>query len=177
MLYTITWGDFCSTMLPLLIIYYLFVTLKYYRHELIAVFSGRTEPRKGQVVQAAAVAPVPAAGGTITENAPAQPGLFDGQGGAVAGIDSPQGPEERGTPEMFKVMEKVVAMLKGVVAQGVEGGIGREELLMQISDVLSRYPHLKGTPYQGAINSFLVRTCSSHFSLVLEDGDLGALWG
>ena len=116
----------------------------------------------------------------VKEEAPAQPGLFDGREEAGAGLPGLVGEGGQGvqdaTPEMFKVMEKVVTVLKSVIAQGVTTGISPEELLAQIGEVLSRYGHLKVTPYQGAVNSFLIRTCSSNFSLMLEEEDLVALW-
>lgn len=164
MLNTVTWGDFISAMLPLLVIYYLVVVLKYYRHELVAVFSGRREPSRAEVL-AAANASV----------APVQPSLFDGQVGQLPGLGGDDQVQQ--SPEMFKVMAAVVAILKDIVAQGAAEGTDKEQLLTEIADVLSRYGQLKGTAYQGSINSFLARTCASNFSLVLEDPDLMALWG
>lgn len=170
MLYTTTWGDFFSFILPVLIVYYMVVLLRYYRHDLIAYFSGRTEPSRAEAAAATVAVPV-----EKVEPVPVQPGLFDDQDGRLGGG---QRDEQAGqSPEMFKVMAAVVAILKDVVAQGVAEKADKEALLTQIADVLSRYGQLKDTPYQGSINSFLARTCASNFSLVLEDGDLAGLWG
>ncbi len=46
MLKTITWEEFGTALLPLLIIYYLYVLLKYYKHEL--VLSCRNYKYRGQ---------------------------------------------------------------------------------------------------------------------------------
>lgn len=94
-----------------------------------------------------------------------QPELFEGR---VMGSDE--------TPELFKVMDKVVSVLKSVVSQGVVGRISKEELLDQVSEVLRRYGQLKGTTYQQAVNNFLTRTCSSNFSLLLGEEELNELW-
>jgi len=184
MLHSITWGQFGTALLPMAIIYYLYVLLKFYKHELVVFFSGNTGGPKDQAAVTDGAARAPGAPraleAAVKEEAPAQPGLFDRQGVAAAGLPGLAGEGGQGvqdaTPEMFKVMEKVVTVLKSVVAQGVTTGIGREELVAQIGEVLERFGHLKGTPYQGAVNNFLVRTCSSNFSLVLEEEDLAALW-
>lgn len=173
MLNTVTWGDFISAMLPLLVIYYLVVVLKYYRHELVAVFSGRREPSRAEALAAAGASE--AAVEEQVKEAPVQPSLFDGQAGQLPGLSGNDQVQQ--SPEMFKVMAAVVAILKDIVAQGAAEGTDKEQLLTEIADVLSRYGQLKGTPYQGSINSFLARTCASNFSLVLEDPDLAALWG
>lgn len=171
MIYTMTWKDFFSIVLPLLIIYYVVVLLKYYRHELEVYFLGKREPLSTEEEKAAVARCIKEQLGHL----PVQPGLFDEQKERLIGGE---GSEQAGqSPEMFKVMATAVAILKDVVAQGVAEKIHREALLTQIAEILSRYGQLKNTPYQGSINSFLARTCASNFSLVLEDGDLAALWG
>ena len=80
------------------------------------------------------------------------------------------------TPELFKVMEKVLTLLKGVVSQAVVAGTNRDELTDHLIEVLSGYHQLKGTPYQEAINNFLVRTCTSNFSFTPDEQELQGLW-
>ena len=171
MLYTTSWGDFFSVILPLVIIYYIVVLLKYYRQDLVAYYSGRREPSRAEKE----AAPVSRAVREEVALVPAQPGLFDEQKERLAGWEG--GDQGRQSPEMFKVMATVVAILKDMVAQGVAEKIDKEQLLTQTAEILSRFGQLKNTPYQASINSFLTRTCASNFSLVLEQGDLAALWG
>ena len=87
-----------------------------------------------------------------------------------------EGPGPGQTPELFKVMEKVLTRLKGVVSQAVVAGTNRDELTDHVSEVLSGYRQLKGTPYQEAINNFLVRTCTSNFSFTPDEQELQGLW-
>jgi hypothetical protein len=171
MLYTTTWRDFFSFILPLLIIYYIVVLLKYYRQELLVYFLEKRKPLTAEEETAAMARVIKEQLGHL----PAQPSLFDEQKERLVGLGGDD--QGRQSPEMFKVMATVVAILKDVVAQGLAEKMEKEQLLTQIAEILSRYGQLKNTPYQASINSFLTRTCASNFSLVLEQGDLAALWG
>jgi len=171
MLYTTTWRDFFSIILPLLIIYYMVVLLKYYRHELLVYFFEKREPLTAEEETAALARVIKEQLGHL----PAQPSLFDEQKERLA--EWQEGDQGGQSPELFKVMATVVAILKDMVAQGVAEKTDKEKLLTQTADILARYGQLKNTPYQASINSFLTRTCASNFSLVLEQGDLAALWG
>lgn len=171
MFYTNTWGDFFSLSLALLIVYYIMVLLKYYRHDLLILMGEKRKPWTAEEEKEAVTQYIKKELG----HPHSQPGLFDEQPERLIGSEG--GKQGGQSPEMFKVMATVVAILKDLVAQGVAEKIDKKELLTQITDILSRYGQLKNTPYQQSINSFLTRTCASNFSLVLDDGDLAPLWG
>ena len=80
-------------------------------------------------------------------------------------------------PEMFKVMEKVVGLLRVVINDGAATGVRREELVEKIQQVLVKYRHLLRTPYAKTINHFITRACLTQFSLTLTEEDIGRLWG
>lgn len=152
------------------VVYYVYVVGRFYRKEIISFLRGKRGAGQapGKPVRPGAGKaglPLAGPGGDVVPD-PRQPKLFQGtEEGAGA------------APELFKVMEKVVGVLKSVVAQAVAGGTEKEELLDHIQEVLAGYGHLRGTPYQESINRFLMKTCSSNFSLVLGDMDLVDLWG
>lgn len=167
MLQSISWVQFCTALLVAGVVYYLYVLGWYYRTEIFRLLSrkrreaasapGRRElwVEPSAVVQAEAAARVGA-----------QAGLF---------AEEVEGPDR--TTEMFKVMDRVISLLKGVVSQAVTEGTERGELMEHIGEVLGEYGQLKGTPYEATINNYLVRTCSSNFSLVLGEEELEVLWG
>ena len=181
MLRFISWTEFNVTLLVAAVIYYGIVLGKFYRKEIISIVTGRkttagasvtkTGPGSGQAGRAGSGQPVVAVGDSKPKAAEGLPGV-----GQAMLFDKT---EETGdsAPELFTVMEKVVGTLKGVVNQAVAEGIHKEELMDHFREVLGNYHYLKGTPYQGNIDRFLVRTCSSNFSLVLEDRELVDLWG
>ena len=132
----------------LTVVYYVYVGVRFYRHEVLEFFAGPgAEPGPSPVEDSG------------------QPTLFKAEGPAAGQ-----------SPELFKVMEKAITVLKGVISQGAASGTGKEELTDHIRGVLGSYGQLRGTPYEETINSFLVRTCASNFQFVLDAEGLKRLW-
>jgi hypothetical protein len=153
MLSSISWGQFLLFMLVATCVYYGYVAVRFYRIEISALLRGQRPG--GPAGQPAVAGAVPAKQGSIFPST------------------APTGSEDA---EMFKVMEKVVGLLKGLISDGVTSGIGREDLLDHIRGVLGSYRQLRKTPYQEAINNFLERSCATNFSLPLSAEDLAGLW-
>ena len=86
------------------------------------------------------------------------------------------GDKEGETPELFKVMEKVVKLLRQMFGEAAATGVRREELEDRIRTVLSGYRQLVKTPYQVSINNFIQRSCTTAFSLLLSDSEIMRLW-
>jgi hypothetical protein len=156
MLSKISWSQFGTVVLAVLVVYYVFVLGKCYRKEIAGIFSGKKRAPKAAGA---------AAGGAATAGA-----------SASASASAPVEAKDQ-VPELYKVMEKVIAQLKGVMDEGMVSRAGREELTDHIRGVLSGYRQLKKTPYQVSINNYLVRVCSAQFALSLDEGQLEALWG
>jgi hypothetical protein len=78
--------------------------------------------------------------------------------------------------ELFMAMQQAIAVVRQVVTQGTEHKLDRENLLDHLREVLSNYRQLKGTDYAGTINNYLMRVCSSEFSLHLGEVELAELW-
>ncbi len=77
---------------------------------------------------------------------------------------------------LFKAMERAIAVIRKVIAEGISYKLDRENLLDHIREVLCDYGQLRGTVYDQTINKLLVRVCASEFSLVLDESELAALW-
>jgi hypothetical protein len=104
-------------------------------------------------------------------------GHGSGLSGEGQGVMFEEAAAEKPEPEMFKVMEKVVALLRAVLNEGAVTGVRREELEDRIQQVLGKYRHLLRTPYGTAINHFITRACMTQFSLALGKEDVQRLWG
>jgi len=182
MLQSISWLQFGSFLLVAGGGYYLYVLVRYYRKEITSFFLG--SGRKPKELSKPAR---PGASQGIGEwNGSEQSGPFDRQVAPSGAVDKEESIQpglfnEQGGPsdqmgESFKVMEKAIGSLTGVIKKGVAEKISRKELLNQLSEVLAKYGQLKDTRFQDAINNFLTRSCSTNFSLLLGEDELDVLW-
>jgi hypothetical protein len=195
MLHTITWAQFGAVILLGLVIYYGYVLIRYYGRELRAFAQGKKvgSDGKGHPGHADIISHGPLLQGAGSGSAGSRgAGTGSSAGGpAVQGPAAGQVPVPAGhgqgtifpgpgtgdnTPELFKVMEKAIVLLRQVVAEASAAGVRREELEDRIRTVLSGYRQLVKTPYQVSINNFIARTCTTNFSLMLSDAEIAALW-
>jgi hypothetical protein len=157
MLHSISWARFGAVLFIAMVIYYGYVLLRFYGRELRALVTG----------------------GNAGNNGMTQEIKGEKKGTGMEGGQAPLFPEAGvgETPEMFKVMERVVLLLRQVVSEAAATGVKREELEERIRMVLSGYRQLVKTPYQVSVNNFISRVCMTAFSLRLSDADIVELWG
>jgi hypothetical protein len=187
MLQSISWARFGAVLFIGLVIYYGYVLLRFYGRELRALFGGGEAGLNGtrQGTEGMKV------GSGVVEGAAGIGAAESGTaGGGASGVGVDQAPQRRDggqgkifpeaageeTPELFKVMEKVIVLLRQMVNEAAATGVRREELEDRIRILLSGYRQLVKTPYQVSINNFIARTCTTNFSLMLSDREIAGLW-
>jgi hypothetical protein len=110
----------------------------------------------------------------------AREGMEDGESSAAPGSDQAelfeQGDKMAEGNEMFKAMQHAIGVARELIAWAVQNKLDRENLLDHLHEALSKYRQLRGTDYAGTINNYLVRVCSSEFSLQLGEAELAELW-
>jgi hypothetical protein len=175
MLQSISWARFGAVLFIGLVIYYGYVLLRFYGRELRALFGGGEAGLNGtrQGTEGMKV------GSGVVEGAAGIGAAESGTaGGGASGVGVDQAPQRRDggqgkifpeaageeTPELFKVMEKVIVLLRQMVNEAA------------IRMVLLGYRQLMKTPYQVSINNFIARTCTTNFSLMLSDREIAELW-
>ncbi len=165
MLHSITWGQFGLVIFIGLVLYYGYVVVRYYGRELSGFAQGNKnrQDRKGAKLEPAEEAKGAVTGGTSVGDQAAGQGSMFSERAAVEGQ----------TPELFKVMEKVIVLLRQVVSEAAATGVRREELEDRIRMLLSGYRQLVKTPYQVSVNNFISRACATNFSLRLTDAEIG----
>jgi hypothetical protein len=196
MLHAISWARFGAVLFIGLVIYYGYVFLRFYRRDLVALLRGDRSGRKGMAESVETAVKV--AQGEVNEvGAGVDRGVADRKSARAAGgaertesadvVQTPAkaeggqaalfpGDKEGETPELFKVMEKVVKLLRQMFGEAAATGVRREELEDRIRTVLSGYRQLVKTPYQVSINNFIQRSCTTAFSLLLSDSEIMRLW-
>jgi hypothetical protein len=130
MLRSIIPEPFGSLFLPVTIIGYVVWILRYYKHDLVALFSGDNGRPAGYPTEAEGAIP-------------------------------PIGTGERATRtdlDGMPLVEEITAELRHRIVQAYGGGIDAGTLEIQVREVLDRYPHVKDTPYEAVVDTF-VRRC------------------
>jgi hypothetical protein len=160
----ITWGQYGVFILLATAGYYLYIGLRYWGPGMIP---GSGRPKSGSIDMNRV--PSRSREGKEGAESTAAPGsdqaeLFE-QGDKVAEGN-----------EMFKAMQHAIGVVRQLIAWGVQNKLDRENLLDHLHEALGKYRQLRGTDYAGTINNYLVRVCSSEFSLQLGEAELAELW-
>ena len=161
MLKGITWGQYGIFILLATATYYLYVVLRFWGAGIIS----RSGRRKSGAIDLKRVP----GGGRASGDSSVAPGsdqveLFE-QADKVAEGN-----------EMFKAMQHAIGVVRELIAWAVQNKLDRENLLDHLHEALGKYRQLRGTDYAGTINNYLVRVCSSEFSLQLGEAELAELW-
>ncbi len=164
MLKGITWGQYSVFILLVTAAYYLYIGLRFWGSGIVSGF-GRGKS------------------GSIDLNrmpGRAREGKAATVSSAVPGSDQAELFEQRDKVpegnEMFKAMQHAIGVVRELIGWAVENKLDRENLLDHLHEALSKYRQLRGTDYAGTINNYLVRVCSSEFSLQLGEAELAELW-
>ena len=174
MLHSITWGQFGLVIFIGLVLYYGYVLLRFYGREMRGFAQGKKNGAdwKAAAREQARAAPEPAKvgpAGVVIGQRPQR--MESGQGKIIP--ETAMGE----TPDLFKVTEKVIMLLRQVVNEAAATGVRRDELEDRMRMLLSGYRQLVKTPYQVSVNNFISRACMTTFSLQLSDREIAELWG
>lgn len=164
MLKGITWGQYSAFILLITAGYYIYIGLRFWGKGII---SGSGKLKSGSIDMKR----VPGSVRSVRE---------DDETLAVAGADQAelfeQGDKVAEGNEMFKTMQHAIGVVRELIAWAIQNKLDRDNLLDHLHEALSKYRQLRGTDYAGTINNYLVRVCSSEFSLQLGEAELAELW-
>jgi hypothetical protein len=164
MLKGITWGQYGVFIVLVTAGYYLYIGLRFWG---AGIISSARRRKPGSLYLKGV--PGRARGGVVGDESSAAPGsdqaeLFEQTDRVAEGN------------EMFKAMQHAIGVVRELIAWAVENKLDRDNLLDHLHEALSKYRQLRGTDYAGTINNYLVRVCSSEFSLQLGEAELAELW-
>lgn len=150
MLSNITWGDFFAGVFAIVVLYYLYVLVKFYPHKLKTLFSSK----KGAI----------ATQSVFLEESPDQ--------------DNNQSYEEPASDqydEMEDVEELVASLVKGI-ENASEQNMVPGEFKQHLRMILREKPSIKNSPYRSSINQLIISECGKHGTITLSEKEVDALW-
>ena len=84
--------------------------------------------------------------------------------------------EASDTDSLYHEVENLTRKLKETIADASSKNYHREEFIFLLQLTLKEYPHLKGSPYQVAINNLIISECEKYGSLHLSAEEQVMLW-
>ena len=80
------------------------------------------------------------------------------------------------TDSLYHEVENLTTKLKETIADASSKNYHREEFIFLLQLTLKEYPHLKGSPYQVAINNLIISECEKYGSIHLSAEEQVMLW-
>lgn len=156
MLTGISWTDYFIVVGIALVIYYAFVSVKYYSGEIKDLLSGK---RKLQFK------PVPSA---------------QSQRQYEKDVDQVQQEEgggfEETTDSEFAEVEHLIERLKQVIEDASRRKLIPEEFKQYLAMLLKEYPSVKQSPLRSSINELIISECQKYGTVTISEDEVELLW-
>ncbi len=146
----ISWASYILAVTLLLAAWYLVIGMRFYFHDLQNLFTRKSKPNLQ---------------------------LAPNENYSTTGSEfTPKETETLDSDELFHEVEKLTTKLKETIADASSKNYHKEEFIFLLQLTLKEYPHLKGSPFQVAINNLIESECEKHGSLHLSAEEQVMLW-
>jgi hypothetical protein len=163
MLSSISWTEYLVVIILLLIVYYVFVGLKFYSIELQSIVKGKTS------------SPGLASENTI-EDCIIRSNNFQNNQSELFPSYQRYAPQVQETDDTFQQVEELTIKLKKVIADAASSNIVKEEFILSLQLALKNYHFLKGSPFLVAINNLIASECDKYNFIHLSAEERVMLW-
>ncbi len=151
----ISWGNYIFVVTLLLTVWYLFVGVRFYSHDLQNFLVRKRKPNL-QVDD--------------------DEFLNDERKVRESSKFTNEQIESSETDILFQEVEELATKLKEAIANASSKNLNREEFIFLLHLTLKEYPHLKGSPFQVALNNLIVSEFERYGSIHLSAEELLMLW-
>ncbi|RPD44044.1 hypothetical protein [Paracnuella aquatica] len=163
MLNNISWANYLSFVILLLVMYYAVVGVKFYSQEIKDLLSGKTKLRFRSTTSNYSGDEV-----TNAEGQSLQSELFPSNLNYVPATEEPN--------DTLQQTKELTHSLRETIAEAVEKSYIREEFILSLQLLLKKYSFLKGTPSLSAINNLIASECEKYGYVQLSAEERVMLW-
>ncbi len=156
---SISWTTYLLLLLALLIVWYLFIGLRYYPGELRRILKSRN--RTSLTIDSDGEAKKIAASSTKAIGSPEV---------TQEDVVLPESPDDT-----FKQVESLVEKLKNAIAEASTKKQVHPELMYYLRLLIKEFPDLKYSPYRSAINELIISECEK-LGTALNEEEAENLW-
>lgn len=155
MLNDISWTDYIMAVGITLVIYYLFIGVKYYAGEIKDLLSGK---RKFKLKPALPAAHEKQYDQNIESE---QPG--------ITGFENSKDDE-------FIELEHLIGRLKTVIEDASHREMVPQEFKQYLTMILKEYPSIKDSPLRSSVNEMIISECQKYGTVMLNEDEVDSLW-
>ena len=153
----ISWANYLIVVSILLAIYYLFIGLRFYIHELKNVFLNRS-------IQL----------GSFQNNSS---GKARTHSESDQGLSEPSNePFVEDANDAYKEVEDLISRLKISIEEGVRDQRSKQDFSQNLKLILKEYPSLKKSTFRAAIIELIISECEKYGSTILNEDEVAVLW-
>lgn len=194
-MFQITWREYIIFILSVLVIYYLYVVMKYFRKELLSLIGRSDKPELGQQTNDIDTEPKKRiwqyrdepvddpATNAVLANSPNEHFTFSDRTPPRFLPQQQELPDQKGdlfeggseTALEIQELQNAVIAIRHLFSVSKEPPIVGE-ILKNIQVELQYYPRLMVQPYKLAINNLIAAEAKEHFNLTISELELNAIW-
>lgn len=154
----ISWGNYTTVIVLLLLSWYLFIGLRFYFAELKEILTGK---QKFQFR-------------SIDNTRNPETASNSGYQESPDSLSSQSHLAE--SDKTFQEINKLVEKMRNVVVDVAQGKLPKQELVDYLGIVLREYPSVKKSPYRSSVTELIVSECEQLESIYLTQQEVEALW-
>lgn len=153
----ISWATYFETVVYSIIVYYVFILYKYYRHDLSGILKGRQKQSLAEASFASINQQSTSPQGNTSKHADFMP---------------KEGPENDHSLHAQALSDEIQAF----TAEAGNNEFEREPVLLSLQLLVSKYPLVKSSPYKESIQELIAQKCATNCSVHLSEEELDGLW-
>ncbi|MDJ1486414.1 hypothetical protein QNI16_38405 [Cytophagaceae bacterium YF14B1] len=160
MLHSITWPSYLITLLIIAVCYYLIIGIRFYSQESIQFFTERIKAKKLFASSS------PTYANTVVRQDEASPPESTQMELSFADTSE----------DLFEQVGQLIHRLKDTIKEAATSNPDKVPLIDSLTDILEKYPHLKGTQFQLAISELIQNECEDLGFPTFSEDQIRRLW-
>lgn len=153
----ISWGNYTTITIVLLLFYYLFIGFRYYRNDLIQLFTGRKISRDNRL------------GFTATESLSMDFPELD-----VKNTD-PESSFEK--PNIIRSTQLLADEINAFTVEAGRNTLQKDDIIQSVKLLVAKYPAIKNySILRIVIDEVVIKACKDNCSIHLSEEELSGLW-
>jgi len=146
MVNNISWGSYWSVLTIMVIIYYAYVLLVYYRDDLRNRLAGK--------------------------NGRLSAGSFQ----PTFSVKEMQGHHENGDDELLPVVQSFTDEMTAYLGQAAYAKAGKPEIIFALQQIAKKYEKIKNSSHQQAVNKLIQFECEDRCAVHLKEEEIKQVW-